>query len=305
MANSKQQQKQADPLSREGQYSGKVYWLNVPPGYEFDLKQLREDLNGRTFQEDISDQFDDLGQISIPDVFKEEEMVVQTTSIEDVKIVNRESRTILFGDIILDDADTVSYRDEKILVLNTTRANFMIFRHDGHYYLVILAKREIAESAAALLGIDYGEFGSTINTTRIGPDAIEEVRQSLEASVKDTIIADYPEKELSSVQMKGSELEEDDTFQRQKKRGKVKNHMFQTEKLSPEDNKTVLVARDGLIRIYSNSKISTYMRLLEKHVLPNIHRDIESSPSVSAYSQAKDPEEASIYKPINESGDGE
>ncbi|OAQ52198.1 hypothetical protein HTG_11295 [Natrinema mahii] len=286
------------PLHVEGQYSGKIFWLNIPTGYTLDLQTLREELHNHTFYESISTDID-TDTTFVPDIFKQDGEVVRTTSIDEAQLVTSpKGKEAILGTIVIDKDKTVKYRGQQILVLDNTEARFLIFNHQNHYYLCILGAREVAEGAAAILRSEHDDLGSTINKTRLDHNALKQVRESLNAKLMDTIIGDYPEKELTSVQMKGDGLEEVDDYQRQRSRGKLKTHMFQTQELVGGTTLTVGMSRDGLIRIYSTATISTYLELLVNHVLPVIHRDVETT--ISLTTQAEAASNDSIYKAIEE-----
>lgn len=278
------------PLLLENQYSGKIYWLNQPEGITLDLESLKEQMSGRTFTEDISENIDRDNTI-VPEVFIKSGMVVRSTTISEARIARANETDVLVGTIILDDVSEVSYRDKNILIMDTTEAHFCVFRWDGFFYLAVLARREVAEAAAAVLRAEYDQFGSMINPTRFASEHIENIRESLEAELRDTTISDYPEKSITRMQITGQNLEDEEEFQRQRRRGKIKTHMIQTAVLTPEDDDIVLsISRDGLVRVFSNATISTYLGLLQNHVLPNIHRDLEyKSPTISVYESTDEP----------------
>lgn len=280
-----------NPLLLEDQYSGKIYWLNQPEGISLDLDSLKEQMGGRSFTEDISESIDRENTI-VPDVFIEDGKVVRSTTISETQIAKSGGVDVLVGTIILDDVSEVSYRERKILIMNTTDAHFCIFEWEGFYYLAFLSRREVAEAAAAVLKAEYDQFGSMINPTRFASEHIERIRESLEAELRDTTISDYPEKSITRMQITGQNLEDEEEYQRQKRRGKIKTHMIQTAVLTPEDEDIVLsISRDGLVRVFSKTTISTYMTLLKEHVLPNIHRDIENkSPTISVYESSQSPD---------------
>lgn len=270
-------------LDREDQHSGKVYWLNVPTGYSINLETLQEQLNGRIFRNDISKEVSEDPAVFIPDIFKEDGEVVRQTSIENAELISSGGGETILANLRMDSTNTVNYRGQDILMLDNTEAQLLIFQHDGYFYLTILGKREVAEGAAGILQTEYDQLGSAINETRIMPSALHDIRRELDAGLVDTIISDYPQKEITSIQMKGEGFEDDEEYKRQRRRGQVKNHMLQTRELISGEEKTIGISRDGLVRIYSNATIGTYIRLLTEHVLPHIHRDAESSPSLTAY----------------------
>jgi len=281
-------------LSEIGTHSGKLYWLNPPSGKSVDLDALQSELSGKTFQEDISDQFDS-EDIKIPGVFEKDGKTVKTTTTENVQLISYEGEEVVVGDIVLDSVNTISYRDESILVLDTTTAKFIVFRESGYHYFSVLGKREISEGVISTLRDEFEEFGSIINTTGLGGQAITNIRESLDAILMDTIITDYDQNEITKTRIRGENYEDTDVYQRMGGDGKVKSHMFQSDQLIEDDTKTISVGRDGLIRVYSNATIQTYLDLLKSHVVPEIHRDVESSPSVSAWGSVSS-EGQSIFK---------
>lgn len=282
------------PLQTMDTYSGKVYWLNPPSGQTIDLENLKNELKDRTFQENISKEFD-LNDLIVPEVFEKDGKMVRTTTTENVELVSYNGQKIISGAVMLDKVNKIEYRNQEILVLDTTTARFMIFEQDGFCYLCVLANRELAKTVIDIIRDDFPELGSIINQTRLGSDAISEIRNSLDAVLMDTIITDYDQTEITQTRIQGENYEGTSVYDQLGSDGKVKSHLFQTDVLVPDDTKTVLVGRDGLIRIYSNATLQTYLLLLKNHVIPEVHRDVESSPSVGAWGEATSGKAGSIF----------
>ncbi|QLK26177.1 hypothetical protein HYG81_00695 [Natrinema zhouii] len=294
---SQQSFQEQNPLLKESQYSGKIFWLNRPTGYTLSLEKLCDQMNGQDFYDDISSEIDRENTF-VPEVFEKNNRIVRTTSIDKARIAKTDEAKILIGSITLDDVSKVKYRDQNILVLGTTEADFLVFEFDSHYYFTVLSRRETSESVATILQREYDKFGSMVNPTSFPSGSIERIRESLDAQLRDTTISDYPEETISRIQITGQDLEDEEEFKRQRRRGKIKTHMIQTDILTPDDNaKTISISRDGLVRVYSNASIGTYVNLLTNHILPNIRRKVESSPSVNVYQGTDDAE--SIFTDIN------
>lgn len=274
-------------LTQENQYSGKVYWLNIPEGREIDLENLRDHLHSRVFRKDISETMGADGTIHIPDIFKEDGDVVSQTNVDNVELVDESGRELLIAELSIDNSKTVTYRGEEILMLDNKNVILIIFKFDDIFYLSLLGNRESAESAASVLKSEYDEIGSAINGTRIMPRNLQEIREELDAELMDTIISDYPENTFNTVEMSGEGFEHEDDYQRHRRRGQLKNHMFQTQELLSDEELTIGLSRDSLVRIYSNTTIPVYLRLLTNHVLPKLHLDDESYPSLSAYEETE------------------
>lgn len=287
--------KSQGPLHVTDTYSGKLFWLNPPSGKTFDIENLKDDLQERTFQEDISNQFDQTNLV-VPAVFQQDGQMVRTTTTEGVQLVSFDDEDIMTGRVVLDEAKKIAYRDNEILVLDTAEVEFLIFEQDGFYYLAVLAPRELANTLVDILHAEFPELGSTINSTRLGPDPISNIRDSLRAVLMDTIITDYDQSEITQTRIQGENYADTDLYSQIDRGGRVKSHMFQSDALVPDQTKTIQIGRDGLVRIYSNSTLQTYLKLLKNHVIPDVHRDVSSSPSVSAWDEASGPTDHSIFK---------
>ncbi|MFP8954846.1 hypothetical protein ACLI4Z_18075 [Natrialbaceae archaeon A-arb3/5] len=153
-------EEQAD-LTDEDQYSGKVFWFNVPPGYKLSLENLREKLDGRSFRQDISESIDKQ-TTEIPDVFVEDGEIVSQTSIDNADIHSTEFGKVILAKVRKDSSHTVTYRNKEILMLNNEEAYLVILNHNGFAYLIVLAKREVAEGVAAILRTEYDKLGSAV-----------------------------------------------------------------------------------------------------------------------------------------------
>ena len=283
-----------DPLQTVSTYSGKLFWLNPPSGKTINLENLKDELKDRTFQKNISEEFD-LDDVVVPEIFERDGNMVRTTTTENVEIISYDGQEIISGSIMLDNIDKITYRDQEILVLDTTTAKFAIIKQDGFYYLCVLASRQLAETVIGIIRDDFPELGSIINKTRLSSDAIGEIRNSLEATLMDTIITDYDQNEITQTRIQGEDYEGTRVYDQLDSGGSVKTHVFQTDVLVPDDTKTVQIGRDGLVRIYSNATLQTYLLLLKDHVIPEVHRDVESSPSVSAWGEAAEGDSGSIF----------
>ncbi len=285
------------PLHVTDTYSGKLFWLNPPSGKTLNIENLKDELQERTFREDISDQFDQTN-IVVPAVFQQDGQMVRTTTTEGVQLVSFDDEDVMTGRVVLDQAKKIAYRDDEILVLDTAEVDFMIFKQGGFCYLAVLAPRGLANTVIDILRAEFPEFGSTINSTRLGPDAISNIRDSLNAVLMDTIITDYDQSEITQTRIQGENYDETDLYDQIDRGGQVKSHMFQSDALVPDQTKTIQIGRDGLVRIYSNSTLQTYLKLLKNHVIPEVHRDVSSSPSVSAWDEASDATDHSIFQDI-------
>lgn len=283
------------PLEHTDTFSGKLYWLNPPAAKAINLTKIAERLEDKSIQRDISKEYEDR-DIIVPGVFKEDGNLVRTTTIDNVGTVTNNGTEVVTGDIILDNVREIQYRSNKILTLDTATAKFLIFKESGVCYIAILGSRDLATTVESILRAEFPEVGSLINSTEISGDGISTIGNSLDAVLIDTITTDFDQSEITSTRIQGEDYEDTTVYDAIGSGGKVKSHMFQTESLTSDSAKTILIGRDGLIRIYSNSTLQTYLRLLIEYVIPEIKRIAGSSPTIEAWESVADPKDKSIFE---------
>lgn len=275
-----------DPLSKEGQYSGMIHWINVPSGLTLDLENLRDHLNDRVFKEDISDKIDD--STEVPEVFEDEGKVIRKTSVTGAKIITSNPGEVIWAEVQMDQSNTVSYRGDKILTMNASKAELLIFEHQDIFYCIVVARREIAEEVANMIRRKYTQIGELINGTRLPDLALQEIREDLEADLMDTILSEFPDEDLTNVEYSGSGFEDHLDYTDHQQRGVTQNYMFQTDELVAGEHKTIRIANDGLIRIYNNTRLETYAHLLTQYILPKLHRDSTGDSSLATFDRSAD-----------------
>ena len=277
---------QEDQLSVEGEYSGLLYWITVPSGKKLSIDNLRSHLNGRIFEENISKEIDETTEV--PDVFKEDDQIVRRTSVSNTKKVDTLFGEMVVADVIMDRDNTVNYRDKKILTMNAYHAKLVVFEQDGVAYLLIVASRKVSTDVATMLKRKFDELGELINETRLSDVSLQKIVDDLDAALVDTIIAEFPDDDLNSMEFTGDDYGNNSDYEKQESRGKTQNHMFGTEQVVGADRITVRIANDGLVRIYNKVSLETYIRLVSEHVVPNVHRDQTGSASLEAFEASKD-----------------
>jgi hypothetical protein len=266
----------SDPLATEDQFSGKLYWLNIPTNYSLDYDQLRTQIQNRTFYRDLGADFD-FDEIYVPDIFIQDGEITKSIDIQDVELFRDRDESVLFGAVVLDEPYTINYRGNEVLILGTSEANFIIFQYNGRHYIEFLCAREVAEAVASVFKDEFDEVGSAVKGTHLTQNGIESLRRDLNAELMDTEFTDYPEPELASIRMRGLGFEEADEYDRQSSRGQIRNHMMRTNDWVVGEEKVLSVSRDGLIRSYSKVTLSHYLELLKSYVIPNIQREHDSS----------------------------
>ena len=270
-----------DPLSKVGQYSGMIYWINAPSGLSLDLKNLRDHLDDRILKQDISDQIDE--STKIPDVFKDNGNVIRKTSVSGAKITTSRVGEVIWADVQMDSTNTVSYRGQKILTMDASEAELIIFEHQNITYAIVVARRDVAESVADIIRKEYSQIGDLINGTRLEDKALREIREDLNADLIDTILSEFPDEDLTNVEYSGSGFEDHRDYTTHQSRGVTQNYMFQTDDLVADDHKTIRIANDGLVRIYNNTQLEIYLQLLTDYILPRVHRDSSGSAALDTF----------------------
>ena len=275
-----------DQLSVEGEYSGLLYWFTVPSGKNLSLDNLRTHLDGRVFEENISKQIDETTEV--PDVFKENGQIVRRTSVSNVKKVGTLFGEMVVADVMMDRDDTVNYRDKKILTMNAYHAKLVVFEQNDVVYLLVVASRKVSTDVATMLRKKFDELGELINETRLSDDSLRTIVDDLDAALVDTIIAEFPDEDLTSMEFTGDGYGNNSDYEKQESRGKTQNHMFSTKRVIGADRITVRIANDGLVRIYNKVPLETYIRLVSEHIVPNVHRDQTGSASLETFEASKD-----------------
>lgn len=269
-----------DVLLDEHTHTGKIYSLVTPRRRDIDYSTLREKLRNRTILRSLDFEDED---VVVPEVYREGDDVTGSVSIREINLSHTDYGKILYGDVVIDESNTVPYRNQDILVLRTSTAGFIVFEFDGDHYIEFLAARETAEEIAEMMGEELDDFGPAIQETRLNHGSIKEIREELDAELMTTDFTDYPEPEVSGVRMHGRGFESAREYERQETRANIQTYMMETESWIPGNKKVLIISRDGLVRSYSNCTLRQYLQLLADHILPRIQR-VEDSSVLSAWS---------------------
>jgi hypothetical protein len=277
-----------DPMSKEDQVSGLLYYINSPEATKLKLENLKSKIENKEIANDISDTID--SDVDVPEAFKNSDgKVIQRMTISDTKVIESSNGKLLFCDISLDKERNVNYRGDEILTMDVYQANAVILRHDESHYLAILAKRDVADEIVKKLRAELGEFGSSLNDILLSSQALERIQDELDAELINSIISDLPYEDLSKVELNGYGFEDTSLYEDQQKRGNVENHLLNTENLVRGEEITLRVSDDGLVRIRNKVEFETFTRFLRDHVLPYAGYKLEYSPSLEAYSGPDQP----------------
>lgn len=267
-----------NPLSSEDTYSGKIYPLGSPTGGNIDLKWLREQLDERIIQTDVNEQFEKREDLHIPEVFQSDSSgEIDIASIKDVQYAESDALRCITGQIVLDDPSTITFRDKKVLILETLSAQFVIGEHESLHFLSIFGERRIVNNISDIISDDINNLGFSLNDEMsIGHVGFIEIANDLVDNLLNTTFSDYPQPSLDKKRYLGRGYQDEPEYKEETRRGNVHGHRFTTSKLDGKET-TIEISDDGLVRSYTKITLEAYLHLITEYILPNVNRPVQSS----------------------------
>ena len=259
--------KAKNPLYEKHQYTGKIYRLSGEPAV-FDYEELASGLRQKKIYTELN--YDEDEKIIVPEVFQTPGGTIETmTNFNPVEVREENGLRIVTGFVILDDPNEVNFRDQRVLVMNTSEVRFAIFGYDGDHFLVMMGSRELVDGVLEIIRGDLDDLGVKANPVNITPQGIENIADSLADVLLDTTFEDYPQTTIDKKRIWGRGYRDDPEYQEEKNRGKVRGHMMATTELADEREKVISISDDGLVRSYSNMMLLTYLKMIRGYILPN------------------------------------
>lgn len=259
--------KAKNPLYEKYQYTGKIYRLSGEPTV-FDYEELASGLRQKKIYTELN--YDEDEKITVPEVFQTPGGTIETmTNFNPVEVREENGLRIVTGFVILDDPNEINFRDQRVLVMNTSEVRFAIFGYDGDHFLVMMGSRELVDGVLEIIRGDLDDLGVKANPVNITPQGIENIADSLADVLLDTTFEDYPQTTIDKKRIWGRGYRDDPEYQEEKDRGKVRGHMMATTELADEREKVISISDDGLVRSYSNMMLLTYLKMIRDYILPN------------------------------------
>jgi hypothetical protein len=259
------------PLLEEDQYSGKIFYLSSNSSV-IDLEDLKQGLSDRKihFEADFDDE-DDKEELVVPRIFRAEDgSVLTVTTSTAVEYVERGDLQALTGLFVLDEPGIITFRDDRVLILDTLDVRFAVFSSGDDYFLVLLGKRELVTYVLEILSEELNEMNLSAIECEIKHSGIDNIADELADELLDTTFEDYPQPSIDKKRIWGRGYGEDPEYQKEKQRGNVRGHMMSTTELADGEEKVISVSDDGLIRSYSNLTLYTYLDMIVNYIIPNI-----------------------------------
>lgn len=264
-------------LFEEGSYSGKVYHLSAPRTRDVGFGLLREQLEGEAVKLDGVD-LESCTDLFIPEIFKPEDgEIPDEATIQGVKEFNQRGVRGIVGYVKHNDSSTVVYEGREVLMLESTKMQFVIFESDGEMFLSMLGSRSLVSSVLKLISGILKNVGFAVSDIYITHDGFEGIAEEIVDTLKITTISGYPSPNLSKKVLHGDGYGSDREYLREAKVGAVAGQQFGTRAVSPDDEKTVQISDDGLVRSYSNMMLVSYIDLLANYIIDNAQYQVQSS----------------------------
>lgn len=175
----------------------------------------------------------------------------------------------LIGIVQHNEPETIDYNQQEILILRSRKTRFVIFEADGRYYLSMLGRRSLVNAVLHLISEELETLGFTIDEVSITHSDFEDIEEDLIDKLRTTTIRGYPSPTIDAKDIRGFGFEKAREYEREKNEGTIHGQRFETESVS-DTSKTVQISSDGLVRCYSNIRLSTYLHMLSQYIVPHI-----------------------------------
>jgi len=257
--------------------TGIPFCLDLPKKKKLNLVKLSEFIEkGVTEEEiDLKEQFDDLENIIIPDIFIKEGKVKLRNIIDKVQI----HEDTLLGNITVDNLVYLYYRDKIIVVVQTSRHKFQIIQNSkgDRYFIIFFCPRTKYKRCYHFLKNILIKFGLSLSPCILNPKQIEEIRTEVSGDLLDTTLINFPSTTIDKKRIMGKGFQTDPEYLKDAKIGSVHQHMFDFKPVYSEVPFVVTVSGDGLIRFYNKINYDTFFYFIRNHVLDKLRRSVDTA----------------------------
>lgn len=271
------------PIAKEGAYSGKIFLLGAPRTGVLDHVWLQEVLENASVKIESAVNLEDT-DLHIPEIFQTDSgKTADIASINEVSEFETAAVSGVVGLIKHNDPDTITFEEDRVLILKSCETQFAIFQTQGQYYLSILGRRELAESISEIISEELKRIGFTIEDLHIDDRGFENIAEKLVDYLRLTTIADYSNPNIDKKRYIGKGYDNEEEFMRDLQNGSIHGHRFGTQKIGDGTDKTVEVSEDGLVRSYNTISLGEYLNMIATYIVPNVRKQTQTS--VHAYSK--------------------
>lgn len=264
-----QEYQEHDPLELKAQYSGKIFRLSFDEENP-ELEEVADRLDGLKVDIELDRDYEKQ-DIHIPDIFRSAKGDVDTIlTINHVNYIQDFYQDLIVGFAILDEPDTVEFRQNRILILDTINVQINIFEQPDSFYISMMGNRDLVEGVVKTIEEDFTRSGISITDISIRSRGIEKIAEGMADELLDTTFEEYPQSSIDKKRIWGRGYGDDPEYKEEKRRGQVHGHMMSTTELSDGSEKVVSISDDGLVRSYSNMSLRTYLDMLSEYVLPHV-----------------------------------
>lgn len=259
-----------DQLLAESTYSGTIYRLSSKEG-SIDLENIKKGLEGTKLHSPLPDKYQNNDNLTIPEPFKTSNGEVRIlTTITNIQYIQRNDIHAITGFIIVDDANDVSYREDKILILDTETVRFNIIENNGDYYLVMVGRQGLVENVLHLISEKLDELDLIPSDVGIKPEAIDKIADRLADQLIVTQFKGYPQPTIDGKDISGRGYGAEPEYTEEKRRGNVHAQMMSTREIGNSGEKVLMITSDALVRSHTNMTLRTYLSMIREYIIPHV-----------------------------------
>lgn len=263
--------------------TGVTYFLLTLRKGKINFVKLKEKLENRydvedVFEDAIEKHIEEGEELYIPEVFKdkEREHIILKTSIDKVVL----TLSSLFGKATIDKPVFFSYRDYRILIIETTEIHFIILEDEKtkKHYLVIFGSRANSKNMLIRLNKFLEKIGLFAVPAILDPTKIDFIRNQLNGELIDTTLDQFPSPKIRKKRIIGRGFQDEESYIRDAEISSVHQHMFEFKSGVKNSPKVIVLSEDALVRFYSSITCKDYEWFLREHIFPHL-RTIKKIPT--------------------------
>jgi len=181
------------------------------------------------------------------------------TEIHDLSFEENSLKGIITESRIL----SITYKEKEFKVPISQDIYFEFYNYKSKIYLIIEAKKNIANYIASLFSILISTRKGMIIEVDIPPEELQKICEEKPENIKVAFFESIRIPSVKKLSLYGSELTNTELFQNYLKLGRLWYIVFEI-----EEGIVIGLTRNGVIPIFSNVDTSTILRLIKERIIP-------------------------------------
>lgn len=267
-----------NPLLLEDSFNSRLFLLGAPRSGKLDHDQLAESFEGTSLDFQQSNGINDKDDLVVLEPFRGDSGDPENLAvIEEVDSFRSAYASGITGLVKQHEPDTVSFKNKRYLVLDDVENRFMIFESGEKYYLAIFGNRGRISSLSDILSEQLRNFGFAVKDLYITSDGFEDINNHLVDALRLSTISGYTNPNIDMKRIYGYNYDGDHEFERELRDGSVSGHRFGSKSVTADEEVTIEIANDGLVRCYNKIALSDYIDMIAEHIVPNVQTQTQTS----------------------------